>query len=482
MAVNKYRYYCIQEATFLTTDFSPAPPTICINSPLHQINLDSISVDPATIPTTSNYSNLVSSYTGTFNNLTTQSFTGTNIYIQNITGNTGTFNNLSIQNISGNIGSINNFSIQNISGNTGILNYISCTNITGSYGFFRDASIRSLTGNTGSFANLIINGGNISLINNSTTLTSSSSELVLEETGDAFGSCRLRLRNRNGTNGAIIENSSLDLVDLIFNPSSNLQQNIRYEHRNASMFAPTNTSGEFELGFPGDPNLIIGDTVTSIRKGNFGVGVTTPLANLHVAGTTMFSGNFGNILFNPSSIISSQTYNWMPVSGSTGSQVLDNVAGNLSWQPRVKYVILRDEKTAGTNGGSSVANTWVTRVLNVLDTNIPAVTLITNQLSLPAGKYKIYITCPARNTNAHQCRLYNVSDQSIALYGTVSIGQAFSSNIVTYSTIIGTIQISSSKLFSIQHITETSVTSSGLGIAGGFGIEVYTMGEIICIF
>jgi hypothetical protein len=118
-------------------------------------------------------------------------------------------------------------------------------------------------------------------------LTTSGSELTLEQTGDSLGTTRLRLQSRSGMSGALFENANIDLVDFGFLTSSGAQQTIRFEHRGSNILSG-NTSGQFEIG-PANTlttNLIVGSAVSAFRVGNIGIGTTTPNANLNIFGTT----------------------------------------------------------------------------------------------------------------------------------------------------------------------------------------------------
>lgn len=128
--------------------------------------------------------------------------------------------------------------------------------------------------------------GNVAISGSGTIITTTNTELVLEQTGDVYGTTRLRLRNRYGTNGAIFEVADLDLVDFIFSPSSGATQNIRYEHRNAKVYTG-NTAGQWEIGPADNENLFIGAGVSGFRNGNVGIGTTAPTCKLDIAGDKM---------------------------------------------------------------------------------------------------------------------------------------------------------------------------------------------------
>ncbi|MEO6327405.1 MAG: tail fiber domain-containing protein [Ginsengibacter sp.] len=132
----------------------------------------------------------------------------------------------------------------------------------------------------------------------------SAKEFVLREDGDLYGPSILRLRNRNGENGAIFETtgagSGAYLVDFIFKTgtvASPVVTNLRFETR-ASQQKVTGNTTEWQIGQPdlvnGGPTMIVGAAGTgsnsAIRIGNFGIGTTNPSQKLDVAGNIRFSG------------------------------------------------------------------------------------------------------------------------------------------------------------------------------------------------
>lgn len=129
-------------------------------------------------------------------------------------------------------------------------------------------------------------------IGSTATVTTSSTELILEETGDTFGTIRIRLRNRSGTNGMLLEDPSLDLIDLCFLPSTNKQQNIRLEGRSAYFVNANNTRGEFQFT---DPDLgaiwfATGVGGTNFKEGNVGINDAAPAEKLDVNGNINVTG------------------------------------------------------------------------------------------------------------------------------------------------------------------------------------------------
>lgn len=143
------------------------------------------------------------------------------------------------------------------------------------------------------------------------------------------------------------------------------------------------------------------------------------------------------------------------------------------WPPPIFHA--RDQKTTGTEGGASTSGIQ-TRTLNTEVTNtIPEASLSNNQITLPAGKYKVWARCPGYRVGEHQAGLYNVTDSSYALLGS----NAYVSNTYTGhsdSIIIGYLSISSQKVFELRHYTSNAIGTNGLGKASssGMGYEIYS--------
>jgi len=123
-------------------------------------------------------------------------------------------------------------------------------------------------------------------------------ELVLREDGDTFGTSLLRIRNRNGENGAIFETQptipTTSLVDFIFKTSltssTTIQRNIRFEARaSARTGAPSFHIGGGSAGVatPDNPTLSVGDNYSAFIKPLSIGSYTLPTAWLQLpAGTS----------------------------------------------------------------------------------------------------------------------------------------------------------------------------------------------------
>lgn len=137
------------------------------------------------------------------------------------------------------------------------------------------------------------------------------------------------------------------------------------------------------------------------------------------------------------------------------------------------YILLKDEKASGTNGGTFDTGAWRTRDINTeeIDTGNNC-SIASNQITLAAGTYECLIKCPAVSVFEHTTRLYNITDSSVGLEG--SVDSAHSN-----SFIIGRFIIAAQKTFEIQHYCHTSIGNIGFGKALAIaGVnEVYTIAE-----
>ncbi len=133
---------------------------------------------------------------------------------------------------------------------------------------------------------------------------------------------------------------------------------------------------------------------------------------------------------------------------------------------------VRDEKASGTAGGSAIAGNQVRTLNTVVSNTITGASLASNQITLPAGTYKIYAQAPAFVTDQHRLRLVNVTDSTVTLLGTTAYVTTSSAN---FSVVIGKFTITSTKVFNLTHYTQTARATNGLGtLVNDTFAEVYT--------
>ena len=140
----------------------------------------------------------------------------------------------------------------------------------------------------------------------------------------------------------------------------------------------------------------------------------------------------------------------------------------------IPIMIVQDQKSSGTNGGSSIAGTQ-TRTLNtVVQNDITGASLSSDQITLPAGKYYIIASTGAYTVARHKSKIVRISGESFStMYG--QNGYNGTGDLVTtFSQVQGYLDLSSSTVLEVQHYTATEKAANGLGLAISQGTEVYT--------
>lgn len=227
------------------------------------------------------------------------------------------------------------------------------------------------------------------------------------------------------------------------------------------------------------------------------INLTTATGNFtHVTGTTtitaitipigaertvIFDGaltltNGAALLLPGAANITTMANDRMDVRGDTAGAIVTNYTrANGTALVGGQYLKVSDQKASGTDGGSSVANTITqTRTFNTVDVNtIIGASLSANQVTLPAGTYRVRGRAPGVQTGGHKAFLYNVTDATYTDIGsnaaTAATGGSFSDSVIS-----GQFTIATSKTFSMRHITAFAVATLGLGGAVSSGqVEVY---------
>lgn len=137
-------------------------------------------------------------------------------------------------------------------------------------------------------------------------------------------------------------------------------------------------------------------------------------------------------------------------------------------------IIARDEKPAGTQGGSFQLGAWRVRDLTALAVNQGnhAALLGSGLIQLSAGIYRCTASVPAFNVGRHVARLWNVSDGVLVLSGT----SEYSSGSTTHSMIEGRFTLAATKSLRIEHFAPGGTQlSNGFGVESGAATEIYTM-------
>jgi len=149
----------------------------------------------------------------------------------------------------------------------------------------------------------------------------------------------------------------------------------------------------------------------------------------------------------------------------------------------IQIMIVKDQKVAGTNGGTAVANTWTARALNTIQSNsITGASLASNTITLPAGTYYVTASASFFHLERARIRLRNTSDNTTALVGSCAYSNIDQDSDMSTSLLDGVITIAANKNFQIQYFSSTNGerNTGALGVAttGSGEVEVYAQIKI----
>jgi hypothetical protein len=128
-----------------------------------------------------------------------------------------------------------------------------------------------------------------------------------------------------------------------------------------------------------------------------------------------------------------------------------------------------DIRSSGTTGQGAAAGT-TTRTLNTVVRNtISGASLASNQVTLPAGTYRVNGSVPAYGVGQHQAYLYNTTTSSNILAGTSEADNGSNSR----SELLREIVLAAQSVIEVRHWLGSSSGSLGNPTGSGVG-EVYT--------
>ena len=156
---------------------------------------------------------------------------------------------------------------------------------------------------------------------------------------------------------------------------------------------------------------------------------------------------------------------------SNDLSLLTTLFNNYTDLPVGTICSIKDIKPAGTNGGTFEKNTWKTRTLNVVEGDVPFLSLSNNIVTINPGTYIIIVRAPACEVKNNQIRLRNITENTYTL-GTSSYSSAGNMNA---SELHDTFTFTVKTNFDIQHICSDKINNIGFGRASGNNTnEVYT--------
>jgi hypothetical protein len=125
---------------------------------------------------------------------------------------------------------------------------------------------------------------------------------------------------------------------------------------------------------------------------------------------------------------------------------------------------VRDEKSSGTDGGSTSAGDN-TCVLNTIKTNeITGASLGSNQITLPAGTYYIDASVLGFFVNRFRGFFRNITDSSDTVLGQAGYSAGGSGSDQSVSKVCGRFTIASQKVFEMKLFCQSARVSNGFGV------------------
>ena len=229
----------------------------------------------------------------------------------------------------------------------------------------------------------------------------------------------------------------------------------------------------------GDQTNVSGNAATVTTNANL-TGPVTSVGNATTIAAGVVTEAMQVLADNTTQDVSTAKHGYAPKAPNDATKFLNGLGAYAvpAGSGMSNTIILEDQKTSGTAGGTFTSGAWQTRTLNteVYDTNGDC-SLATNQFTLAAGTYEIYARSPAYSVSRHMIRLQNVTDATTIATG--SSGLAVTGNyFYTDSVIISKFTVAASKALEIQHKCEATSATYGFGVDCGasftVGHETYT--------
>ncbi len=142
--------------------------------------------------------------------------------------------------------------------------------------------------------------------------------------------------------------------------------------------------------------------------------------------------------------------------------------------------IIQHTTANGTHGGTNTAGAWTAFPFNSEILDEIGVAVASNQITIPAGTYKITANHQLYSTNVFRTRLYNVTAASTIAYGKGGQNDASIYTGNDFPPVVAFVTFAVSTIIQYEYYVQTAKTSVGLGYASSYGspaVEIY--GEII---
>jgi hypothetical protein len=152
--------------------------------------------------------------------------------------------------------------------------------------------------------------------------------------------------------------------------------------------------------------------------------------------------------------------------------------GDGTWAaPNPGVLIVIDRKASNTAGGGSSAGSQVRTLNTTIANTITGASLGSNQITLPAGTYRIQASAPAFISNKHKIFLWNVSNATTTASGSSAYSDSGDA-VVTESTLLSQFTATTTNVYELRHFIEVARATNGLGVATGFASTTETYAQV----
>jgi hypothetical protein len=219
------------------------------------------------------------------------------------------------------------------------------------------------------------------------------------------------------------------------------------------------TTGTFidELVMSGATVSVTGTTATV-------TGLTGPAGATGATGATGAAGAAGS----PGATGATGPAGSAGATGATGPTGPAGATGP-SGNPYQFYVLVLGQELSGVNGGGFTSGSYQTRKLTSIAADTGSIaSLSSNQVTLPAGTYRIQAQAIAHGCDRNKLRLQNITSSTTLVIG-LSHYTDHSSSANVPAQLRGRFTLAGSTVLELQHRCETTQASNGFGVACSFG-------------
>ncbi len=144
-----------------------------------------------------------------------------------------------------------------------------------------------------------------------------------------------------------------------------------------------------------------------------------------------------------------------------------------------QLMIVQDQKPNGIVGGTFTTGARRTRDLNtVLVNEIAGASLAANQITLPAGTFRVQASAPGYKVARHKITLVDITNTLDLIHGSI-VNSDTTSNSIIVSVLNSQFVLTGATVIELHHECQTTVNSNGFGQDNQFGTEAGVFSQVI---